>query len=190
MEFFKKRSGAILVFFAVVILSSIFAANRSLGGRVREINDMFSEGVYGLDGYRLPSIKRQLEERGKASNLLVGVGLNYPEASTETEALREARTQLINGLENSVGAGILYDFNQELDAAFYALHGKLETLALSERDRVTAEDALNTWKNTALLIQRSRYNETVREFNREVLSVFPTNLVMKFAFVDPPELFE
>lgn len=191
MGFFKKRSGAILVFFAVVILASFFAANRSLSSKVQEINDLFSDGVYDPDrGYRLPSIRRQLEVRANASNNLLSLGRYFPESNSETEALSDVRTRLINGLSNSSGASKLYDINKELDAAFNALYKKLNMLTLTEKERDMADDLFNEWENTAALIQKSRYNEAVREFSREVLSVFPTNYVMKYALVNPPELFE
>lgn len=191
MEFFKKRSGAILVFFAVVILASFFAANRSLSSKVQEINDLFSDGVYDpYLGYRRPSIRRQLEVRSNASNNLLSVGLKFPEAKAETEALSEARTRLINGISNSAGAGKLYDINQELDSAYKALYERLRTLPLNNDQRKTVDDSLKDWEGSAKKIQESGYNEAVRAFNREVLSVFPTNFLMKIVFVDPPELFE
>ena len=40
------------------------------------------------------------------------------------------------------------------------------------------------------VIASSGYNESVRAFDREVLSVFPTNLLRVLCFVDDPELFE
>lgn len=191
MGFFRKRSGAILVFLAVVILASFFAARRSLGGRVQEINDLFSDGIYDTDQrYRLPSINRQLKERGELSNNLLSIALYHPEAEAEAAALRSARNALVNGLDDSAGASRLYGLNKELDTAFKTLYSRLQTLKLAENDKDYADKLYGEWENTAALIQRSRYNETVRQFNREVLSVFPTNFVMKLTFVNPPELFE
>lgn len=191
MSFFRKRSGAILVFLVVVILSSFFAANRSLGSRVQEVTDLFSDGVYnpGL-GYRQPSIKRQLEMRKDASNNLITVGANYPESESETKALRDVRTRLINGLSSPVGAEKLYDISKELDTAYNALYGKLGAFALDSAQRVIADESREKWDGSAAMIQKSGYNEAVRQFSRDVLSVFPTNFVMKLALVKPPELFE
>lgn len=191
MSFFRKRSGAILVFLVVVILSSFFAANRSLGSRVQEVTDLFSDGVYnpGL-GYRLPSIKRQLNVRKDASNNLITVGANYSEAESETKALRDVRTRLINGLSSPVGAEKLYDISKELDTAYNALYGKLGAFALDSAQRVIADESREKWDGSAAMIQKSGYNEAVRQFSRDVLSVFPTNFVMKLALVKPPELFE
>lgn len=191
MGFFRKRSGAVLVFFVVVILASLFAANRSLSGRVREVTDLFSDGVYDSNvGYRLPSIKRQLEVRKDASQNLISAGAPYSEAAQETNALRSARNVLVNGLSNSVGAEKLHDANKELVTAFDALYGKLKTLSLKDSERSLADESQGRMENTAAIIQKSGYNEAVRQFSRDILSVFPTNYVMKFAFVNPPELFE
>jgi len=191
MGFFKKRSGAVLVFFAVVILASLFAANRSLSGKVQEITDLFSDGVYDSNaGYRLPSIKRQLEVRENASQNLISVGALYSEAKEETEALRSARNVLVNGLSNSFGAERLYDANKDVQTAFDALYNKLTTLTLDSGDRSLADESRGRMENSAAVIQKSGYNEAVRQFNRDVLSVFPTNFVKDLAFVKAPELFE
>ena len=191
MGFFKKRSGAILVFCVVVILASFFAANRSLSSRVQEVTDLFYDGTYdpGL-GYRKPSIKRQLDIRKDASNSLLSIGLYYPEAESETSALRSARNAFEDGLSRCVGAGKLYVLNKELDAAYNALYVKLGTLALDSARRNILDESRKEWDGSAAMIQKSGYNEAVRQFNRDVLSVFPTNFVMKLALVKPPELFE
>ena len=53
MSIFKKTGGAVLVALAVIILSSFFAANRSLNVKVQEVSDLFSDGVYDTNvGYK------------------------------------------------------------------------------------------------------------------------------------------
>jgi hypothetical protein len=191
MSFFKKRSGAVLAAVVIIILSSFFAANRSLNVKVREINDLFSDGVYDSSvGYKQKSIKSQLDVRASASLNLISIGASYGDASKETERLRDARSVLVNGLSKNVGADKLYGQNSDLQTAFDALYTKLNTLALDSNARSIADESKGRMTGAASMIEKSGYNEAVREFNRKVLSVFPTNFIKDFALVKSPELFE
>ncbi len=191
MNFLKKPAGAVLVSLAVIILSSFFAANRSLSVKVQEINDLFSDGVYDSNvGYKQKSIKSQLDVRADASMNLISVGANCSGAEAETDALRNARNVLVNGLARSAGAEKLFDANADLQKAFDALYAKIESLPLTANNRTIAEESRNRMTNAASMIEKSGYNEAVREFNRKVLSAFPTNFIKSFALVKSPELFE
>ncbi len=191
MSFFKKRSGAVLAAAVIIVLSSFFAANRSLNVKVREVSDLFSTEFYDKNlGYPQKSIKSQLEVRKDASMNLISVGSRYKEAEKETEKLREARGALENGLKKSAGAKKLYDYNKELQTAYDALYAKLSTLSLDANGKTIADESRIRMNGAAAVIERNGYNDAVREFERTVLSVFPTNLIRRFAMVDGPELFE
>ncbi len=191
MSFFKKRSGAVLAAVVIIILASFFAANRSLSEKVKETSDLFLNGVYDSNvGYKQKSVKSQLEVRSAASLNLISVGANYKEVEKETEKLRDARSVLQNGLAKSFGPEKLYDQNKNLQSAFDALHAKLSQLSLDDNSRVIAEESKGRMVNAASMIEKSGYNEAVREFDRKVLSVFPTNIISRFAMVKGPELFE
>ncbi len=191
MSFFKRRGGALLVAVVVIVLSSFFAANRSLNVRVREVSDLFSTDFYDKNvGYPQKSIKSQLEVRKDASMNLISVGARYSEAEKETEKLREARTALDNGLKKSAGAKKLYEYNKELQTAYDALYAKLSAISLDANGKTIADESRVRMNGAASVIERNGYNEAVREFERTVLSVFPTNYIRQFAMVNGPELFE
>lgn len=191
MSFLKKRSGAVLAAVIIIILSSFFAANRSLSEKVREINDLFMTGVYDTNvGYRQKSIKSQLDVRSAASLNLISVGSNFKEAEKETERLREARSVLQNGLFKAFGPDKLYNQNKDLQTAFDALYTKLSAISLDANARSLAEESKSRMVNAAGMIEKSGYNEAVREFNRKVMAAFPTNYISQFAMVRGPELFE
>ncbi len=191
MSFLKKPGGAILVALAVIILSSFFAANRSLNVKVQEVSDLFSDGVYDTNvGYKQKSIKSQLDIRKDASMNLISVGANCSGAEAETDELRNARNILVNGLSRSAGAEKLYDANVDLQKTYDALYTKIATLPLDSSNRTIAEDSKSRMTGAASVIEKSGYNESVREFNRKVLSAFPTNYIKSIALVNPPELFE
>lgn len=191
MSFLKKRSGAVLAALVIIVLSSFFAANRSLNEKVREVNDLFLNGVYDTNvGYKQKSIKSQLDVRKDASMNLISVGANYKEAEKETERLRDTRNQLENGLSRTVGAEKLYDYNKNLQTAFDALYVKLSTITLAQDKKDLAEESKKRMEGSARVIEISGYNEAVREFDRKVLSAFPTNYIKQLAMVKGPELFE
>jgi hypothetical protein len=191
MSFWKKRSGAILAAVLIIILSSFFAANRSLNEKIREVSDLFSNGVYDLNvGYKQKSVKSQLEVRTAASMNLISVGANYKDTEKETEKLRDARNVLQNGLSRSVGPEKLYDQNKDIQTAFDALAVKLSAMTLDAGNKTILDDSKSRMVNSAAMIEKSGYNEAVREFNRKVLSIFPTNYIKQFAMVKEPELFE
>lgn len=191
MSFLKKRSGAYLTAVVIIILASFFAANRSLNEKVRETSDLFLNGVYDSNvGYKQKSIKSQLDIRSAASLNLISIGANYKDAEKETEKLRDARGVLQNGLTKSFGPEKLNDQNKDLQTAFDALYAKLSSITLDEKSRPIVEDSKSRMANAANMIDKSGYNEAVREFNRKVLSPFPTNIISRFAMVNGPELFE
>jgi hypothetical protein len=191
MSFFKKRGGAFLAAVVIIILASFFAANRSLNEKVRETSDLFLNGVYDSNvGYKQKSIKSQLDVRSAASLNLISIGANYKDAEKETEKLRDARSVLQNGLTKSFGPEKLYDQNKDLQTAFDELYSKLSPLSLDFSSRTIAEDSKSRMTNAASMIDKSGYNEAVREFDRKVLNVFPTNFISQFAMVKGPELFE
>ncbi len=191
MSIFKKPAGAILVALAVIILSSFFAANRSLNVKVQEVSDLFSDGVYDSNvGYKQKSIKSQLDVRKDASLNLISVGAKYSGSEAETEALRNTRNILVNGLSRAAGAEKLFDANVDLQKSFDALYTKIAALSMSAEDRNLAEESKNRMTGAASMIEKSGYNEAVREFNRKVLSAFPTNYIKSIALVKSPELFE
>ena len=191
MSFLKKRSGAVLVAVVIIILSSFFAANRSLSEKVKEVNDLFLNGVYDSNvGYKQKSVKSQLDVRAAASLNLISVGANYKDTAKETDALRSAREIFQNGLSKAAGPAKLFAENQDVQKAFNALYAKLTALTLDSRDKTIADDSQSRMINAAAMIEKSGYNEAVREFDRKVLSVFPTNFISRFAMVNGPELFE
>jgi hypothetical protein len=47
--FFKVRRNAILITVFIILLATLFGLNRSLGGKIMEVSDMFNDGVTSGD---------------------------------------------------------------------------------------------------------------------------------------------
>ena len=193
-KFLTSRTGAIIITVVIILLSTYFGAYRSLTVKVGEISDGFNEGVYYTDesgnSYQHKSIRSQLINRSEASINLVSVADTFEDAKEDAEVLREAYNKLRNLLYNDGTPAELCAANKELTVAFNALHSVLAGEALDTKDAKRIADYKQEMDGAAGEIETSGYNESVREFNRSTLSVFPTNILKSICFVDAPELFE
>lgn len=193
-KFLTSRTGAIIITVVVILLSTYFGAYRSLTVKVGEIADGFNEGVYYTDesgnSYQHKSIRSQLINRSEASINLVSVADTFENAKEDAEALRKAYNELRNLLYNDGTPAELCSANKELTVAFNTLHSVLAGEALDTKDAKRIADYKQEMDGAAGEIETSGYNESVREFNRSTLSVFPTNILKSICFVDAPELFE
>ncbi len=193
-KFLTSRTGAIVLTVVIILLSTYFGAYRSLTVKVGEIADGFNEGVYYTDDsgntFQHKSIRSQLINRSEASINLVDVADTFDDAQEEAKALREAYNNLRNLLYNDGTPAQLCAANKELTTAFDALHTVLAGEDLDTKDAKRIADYMLEMDGAADEIEASGYNESVREFNRSTLSVFPTNILKSICFVDAPELFE
>ena len=178
----------------VVLLGTYFGSYRSLHVAVRRISDGFSEGVYYTDRsgntFQHKSIRSQLINRVEACTNLVSVARNFTEAADEAEALRSVANGMKDSLYGNGTPAELCRQNKELGRTFDALYSALSPLELDSRDKDNMESAKLEMDSSADTIEISGYNESVREFDRSTLSVFPTNLLRHICFVKEPELFE
>lgn len=192
MKFLKKRSVAIIITVVVIILSTVFGVHRSLGHEARAVADQFSGGVYDTaQGYTRPSIRGQLDKRKDASLGLITIANNYEGVSDRADTLRVVRNRLVDALhEEKLNPSELYTINSGLQTAFDNLYKALESCDLDDKDRIDIEAYSSTFSGAASVIEKSGYNDTVREFNNSTLGVFPTNLLWRIAFIEKPQLFE
>ncbi len=193
-KFLTSRTGAIIIAVVIILLSTYFGAYRSLTVKVGEISDGFNEGVYYTDdsgnSYQHKSIRSQLINRSEASINLSYVADTYTNAQDESEALRNAYNELRNLLYNDGTPSQLCAADKELTAAFNTLYALLSAENLDTKDVKRIAEYKTEMDGAADEILNSGYNESVREFNRSTLSIFPTNIIKSICFVNAPELFE
>ena len=187
MEFFKKRTGAILVAVAIMSLSTLYGAHRSLGAACQEVTDSFYSGVYDESwGTTRTSINSQLTKRQEAALGIISIASSFQELDEYTENLRSSRNNLIS----AKGVSDLHDANFALEDDYKNLISALSGVELSDSQRESVNSYSSTFKGAQNVIDSSGYNEAVRNFNRSVLNVFPTNLLRSITFVNEPELFD
>ena len=187
-ETLKKRPAAIIITAAVIILSTLFSVHRTLGAKCREITDGFYSGVR-YEGYVHPSISKQLDERSDSANGVITLAKNYSDLDREAEELSAARAGLIEAVANK-DIPDMSKANRALQGAFDNLISAAAEVDVSERDAKGLDAYLKNFKGAQYIIDNSGYNESVREFYRRTLNVFPTNMLSGPAGVEKPQLFE
>ena len=193
-KFFTGRGGAIIVAVVVVLLSTYFGAYRSLSIDARAVADGFSDGVEYKDGagdtYVHKSIRSQLVNRSEACLNLASVARNFAEVKAQEDALRAAANTMRDLIYTESGPRALYDANVKLESAFQALSSRLDDIEMDDRDRENVAAARLVMKESTEIINESGYNESVRRFDRDTLSIFPTSLFKTICFIKEPELFD
>ena len=193
-KFLTTRTGAIILTVIIVLLSTYFGAYRSLSIKVAEVADGFNEGVYYTDDsgntFQHKSIRSQLINRSEASINLADVADTFKNAETEAEALRKTYNEMRDLLYGDGTPSQLYRVNKKMDEAFNALYVILASEDLDAKDAKRIAEYKTEMEGAAGEIETSGYNESIYEFNRSTLSVFPTNILKNICFVKAPELFE
>ena len=193
-KFLTSRVGAIVLAVVIILLSTYFGVYRSLTVASGEIADGFSDGVTYTDEsgntYLHKSIRSQLINRSEASINLASVADTFDEAALEANELRLAYNEMRNLLYNDGTPSELCAADKTLGSAFNELYAILSNLDLDTKDAKRIEEYKTEMDGAAGEIATSGYNESVREFSRTTLSVFPTNILKNICFVSEPELFE
>lgn len=108
MSFLKTRGGAVLVLIAVIVLSTMYGVNRSLGNEVVQI-----ERTFFTDSL----VIKNVEENKKSSMDLIYVAENYPELAEKTALLRSARNALADVWDARADAKAVTAANRALSEA-------------------------------------------------------------------------
>lgn len=186
MCYLKKRSTALLIAAAVIILGTLFGVHRSLNSASAKIEAMFYNGVFLSDGnYTQPSIQSQLDKRATAALGLVTLANHYGDLSGLGDSLRQARLSLIEA--KSIPEKFLA--NEKLQTAYIKLYAALNQKALTDSEKAAALKYAETLNGAGAVIQNSAYNSAVGDFIHGDLGKFPANILKKLAFVRNPEYF-
>jgi hypothetical protein len=181
MSVLKTRGGAVLVLLVVIVLSTMYGVNRSLGGQVRAIESgCFHDSL----------VAANVEENKKSSMDLIYVADSYPELAEEKAALQAARNDLANAWDEKTDAEAVTAANQALTTAAESLYEAMQKLALSADDAEYASNDIDTIRNaTRVLKSGTTYNQAAQAFNSETMRAFPTNYLKYAGFVEEAALF-
>ena len=188
MTFIKKRSNAILITVAVVVIATFVSVHANLSRISSDIERMFYEGVYlEAQGYLQPSVNSQIEKQIDAALGLATIMRNYPELSATVDKLLSARVETLDA-KIITYKGIV---SINMQAAFYELLHAARNVGLSERDLEAATKYYESFSGAQLFVAREvgpSYNDMVAHYH--VGFGFPTDIINKIVLANPPDRFE
>lgn len=184
MKRLKQKKTAIIITIAAIVIFTFIGTTKSLNSLTDDIEKTFYSGVYNEeDNYTEVSISSQLEKRIDASLGLLTIASNYEEFDIEAESLRNARHELIDART----IGEKYLANEHLENAYQSLAGAIGNNSFAEDDSEAFISYTDTMEGAQGIIEKSNYNDSVREYYNSITNAFPVKF-LKF-FADSPEYF-
>ena len=186
MNFFRKRSTALILSAVLIIASTLISVNVKFGAKTREVTDGFYTGQYG-NYHDTASPSSHLKNICAYADGLITIADNYgldtEEIGWDSDGLKWAIS------DSNWNIGSIHYRYSELVANTDRLIDQLYRLELSERDLsgVTQYEMSITGAMGAL--KESQYNTAVRAFLVEY-DRFPTNFLAEMADVEMPEYFD
>lgn len=183
----KSRTAVIAVIAVLVIFLAVFiGVNKSLGGKMKEASDAFTEGLeadYGI------SIYNHIKVRIDTSSNMQTIAAKYEAVLSDYQALRSARNDLYDLLLDGKDLGSIHDSNERLTEAFDTVYIKLTPL-LTPKELGFAQEYKSTMDNAQRKIGENSYNANVKKLYDEVLNKFPASILKHLCWTKPPQYFE
>lgn len=185
MEFFKKRSNAVVIFVVVVILFSLIGCHRSLSKACGQVEDTFFEkgALSGRDYYTCPG--DQLANCVNYANRLLSAINGSDELTEAYAAIRDSRAALDEALEDRDISDI-YEANQALVQAVSMADEQVKAGA-SLPEGSDYNSIVSDFFAAQSVADSSPYNDYVDEFIDTTIHCFPTNILRALSFVSLPE---
>lgn len=186
MDFLKKRPVAILLAIVIVLGSTLLSVNVKLGKKCAAVTNGFYSGVT-YDGYKHPAVSAQLENISAAALGMASLGSSY--TGVDVKAVQTAQEDLNSSIQNG-SVSQIYDRYAALIAETDKLDAAMKAQKLSDRDATGLSEYESTISAAQGVIEKSGYNETVRDFLSGTYNVFPANMFAGICGVKAPQLFE
>lgn len=183
MDFLKTRKGALSVLVAAIILSVLFGSGRSLGTLRKNTEAAFYNGVDN-DGF---SIQELIENRCTQALNMTTIAKRY---INQTDSVITNVSKAVSALQQESSIHKKYTHDRALDEYMTALYTELGNIdGLTESDAKYRQKLYINFTSQGQEISHNQYNQIVDEFNNNVLSRFPANILCKVTFCGTPEAF-
>ncbi len=188
MKLLKKREVSIIVFVLAVLIATPLGMKISLQRAADKVRSGFYNGVYLEDeNYTTQGANSYFEDISHNALGLITVGSNYDAVSAETAAVKVARERLLAAETIEEQS----ETNESLVSAVDALTDALQNMELSESDCDNFLSYSESFSGAegALINSARHYNDSVEEFETDVLGRFPAGAIAKIFSVRLPETF-
>ena len=183
MSFFKTRKGAATVFAAAIVLSVILGSGRSLNALRKNTEAAFYNGVDN-DGF---SIQELLANRCTQALNMTTVAKRY---INPTDSVITNVSKAVSALQQENSIHKKYTYDRDLDEYMTALYTELGNIdGMTESDEKYRQKLYINFTSQGQEMSHNQYNQIVDEFNNNVLSRFPANILCKVTFCGAPEAF-
>ncbi len=188
MEFFKKRSTAIVIFVLVVVLFTFIGARRSLNKACREAEAaFFDKSLLHADGYYTCPGEQLDYCVDYATRLLTVIGTDGPWTDAY-EGLVQARLGLMDALD---GRNIpeISQANQALVEAVTAVEAAKDSGAPLPSSYDDYDAIVADFGSAQAVLDDQAYSDHILAFQDDVLGAFPANILRHLLGVKAPETF-
>jgi len=182
MEFLKNRKTAKGITALIILFSILLGAHLSLTKLKEETLSVFYQG----ENKGEKGIQSDLEYISDQCYNLTVVAGRY--MNREEDEVKEVSERL-EAMKKADAPGDKYQAKENLIKTSMELHGKLNLMNLSEKDRYYCDSFPVNLKSRELIISHNSYNEKAASYNR-CLQRFPANILSRITFVRPLELYE
>lgn len=185
MKFFQRPAAALLLAVLLVPSSLLLSTKIKLGDLCRELEESFYNGS---EEYGKPPAY-YIDSRISDAASLATIGSHYEELSTETQALRQARSALVSACE-AEDIHAMYQANCELEQAAAAFDQAVANVRLTELDGKNYPDFRNEFSGAQRHLEDCAYNRNVITLREDVLERFPASVLAPLVGVEAPPMFE
>lgn len=186
MNFFRKKSTALVVAAALIVASTLISVNVKFGAKTREVTDGFYTGQYGKY-HDTASPSSHLKNLCAYADGLITIADNYgldtEEIGWDSNALKLAMTYSKDDI------GYIYYCYSDLVADTDRLIDQLYRVELNERDLKGVTQYEQSIAGAVGALKDSNYNTVVRAFLVEY-DHFPTKFLAVAAEIEMPEYFD
>ena len=186
MRFLKKPVVAVLLSALIVIASTLVSVKIQFGAKVREVNDLFMDGMV-VNGETQPGVAASLREIHQYAQELIPIaqrsGLDVEDVENASEWLR---LSLQYSTEDA--SYVHYEYT-ELSKALDDLRLRLDEADLSAGDRASVDTLYEQIADATAQVRASDYNDAVRAFYKKYAH-FPTDTLATLAGVYMPMYFQ
>ena len=176
---------AVIVALLILFLILRGVVESTLGKKIADASALFDKGTGGQ-----PGISEELRARLQAADGLQNIAAKYDQVYEQYSKLRSTHNELRELLNSgSRDLGRMFDLNQALSESFAACREALEPLTEGKAHAALGEYQ-SAMEEAQKVIDRSGYNDAIREFTDSVQNRFPASLLKGLVKEAVPALWE
>lgn len=187
MNFFRKKSTAVIIAALVVLSSTLISVNVKLGAKAKQVIDGFYTGVWD-SASDAASASSHLKNICAAADGLVTIADNYGLDTEDVDWDSDSLKLSISYSDDDMD--YIYYCYDDLCASVDKLTDQMHRAELNQRDALGLQQYENTIQGAKSALAQSHYNDVVREFYTEYGGFATSEFLTDLADVALPRYFD